>query len=271
MANKQKDYVLGVSDYELERLRFQHTVWKEVTDSFFDKIGVKKGCKILDVGSGPVFVAFDLMKRIGNSGEITALEPSEMYLNYFKDESEKKQWTNTKAILGSVETAELPENYYELIFARWVIGFVPDPGLFLDKLVKSLAPGGIIAIMDYAYDALALYPKGGTFDNMEETVRQYWRHGGGDPYIAAALPKMFKERNIELTTYQPVIQAGGPSSGVYRWADRFFMVHIQQMVDIGVVSQSQGDAMLKDWIEHKENPDSIFFSPVIVNVAGRKP
>jgi len=271
MKNKKsKDYVLGVNDYELERLRFQHGVWKEVTNTFFDKIGVKKGWKVLDVGAGPGFVSFDLMGKIGSDGEITALEPSEMYLNYFKDECRKRGWENTKAILSSVEEAKLPENYYDLIFARWVIAFVPNPELFLDKLVKALAHNGTIAFMDYAYEGLTLYPRGGPFENMAETVRAYWRHGGGDPYIAAKLPMMFKERNIELTNFQPVTLAGGPESGVFRWADKFFSVHVQQMIDIGVVNKDLGNAMLKDWIEHIENPDSIFFSPIIVNITGTK-
>src|SRR4030095_16303809 len=134
---------------------------------------------------------------------------------------------------------------------------------------KSLAPGGIIAFMDYAYDRLTLYPRGGAFENMAETVREYWRHGGGDPYIGAKLPKMFKDRNIELIEYQPVGLAGGPDSGVFRWADKFFSVHVQQMIDLGVVDEKSGDEMLQDWIAHRENPDAIFFSPTIVNVAGR--
>ena len=132
-----------------------------------------------------------------------------MYLNYFKDECSKNGWKNTKAVLSSAEDAELPENYYDLIFARWVIAFVPNPELFLDKLVKSLAPNGTIAFMDYVYEGLSLYPRG-AFEKMADAVRAYWRHGGGDPYIGAKIPKMFKERGIELIEYQPVGLAGTP-------------------------------------------------------------
>ena len=270
MTEKSEEYILGVSDYELERLRFQHGVWKESTDTFFDKIGVKKGWKILDVGSGPGFAAFDLRKRVGDTGAVTALEQSEMFLEYFKSECNKNNWNNVYAVLSSVENAGLLDNQYDLIFVRWVIAFVPDPDLFLDKLMASLKPGGTIAFMDYAYDGLALYPRGGAFENMPDTVRAYWRHGGGDPYIGAKLPLMFKKRNIKVTEFYPVIQAGGPSSGVFQWADKFFTVHIQQMVDIGVTSQELGDEMLKDWTGHRNDPDSVFFSPTIVAIAGKK-
>ncbi|MCI0448753.1 MAG: methyltransferase domain-containing protein [Chlorobi bacterium] len=270
MNKKSDQYILGISEYELNRLEFQHSVWKEVTDTFLEKLQIQKGWKILDVGSGPGFVSFEFLEKVGKTGEVTALEPSEFYLNYFVNKCKEKGWNNTKAIQSAAEDAELPENYYDVIFARWVIAFVPNPDLFMDKLLKSLATGGIIAFMDYAYEGLSLYPRGGAFENMAETVRAYWKHGGGDPYIGAKFPKMFRERNIELVHYRPVVLAGGPASGVLQWADRFFNVHVQQMIDMEIIKQNTGDAMLNDWNEHKQNPDTVFFSPILVNAAGRK-
>lgn len=268
MSNK--DYVLGVSDYELNRLKFQHGVWKEITDSFLEKLDITNGSKILDAGAGPGFVAMDMLNRIGSKGEVTALEPSEMYVNYAQTYVNENNIQNLKIIHGTVETAELPQEYYDVIFARWVISFVPDAGNFLDKLLSSLKPGGIIAFMDYAYEGLALFPKGGAFDKMADAVRAYWVHGGGDPYIGARLPKMFRERNLEMKEYYPVAQCGGPNSGVFQWADKFFTVHIQQMVDLGVISQTDGDAMLTDWNVHKQNKDSVFISPTITVISGKK-
>ncbi len=267
---ENKDYVLGVSDYELERLRFQHGVWKEITDSFLDKLYIATGSKILDAGAGPGFVSTDLLARTGSTGEVTALEPSEMYVNYLNNYTTENNIQNLKVIHGTVETAELPEEYFDVIFARYVISFVPDAEIFLDKLIKSLKPGGIIALMDYVYEGLALFPKGGAFDNMTDAVRAYWVHGGGDPYIGARLPGMFRKRNIEVKEYYPVAQCGGPSSGIFLWADKFLTVHIQQMVDLGVISQSEGDAMHSDWNKHKENEDSVFISPTITVIAGKK-
>lgn len=267
---ENKDYVLGINDYELNRLKFQHGVWKEITDSFFDKLNISFGSKILDAGAGPGFVSFDLLERTGSSGEVTALEPSEMYIRHLKNEIKNREINNIKVIHGSVETADLPEKYYDLIFARWVISFVPDADSFLDKLILALKPGGTIAFMDYAYEGLALFPKGGAFDNMADAVRAYWVHGGGDPYIGARLPGMFRKRNITISELFPMVQAGGPTSGVFQWADKFFTVHIQQMVEIGVIKQNEGDEMLKDWIEHRTNEDTIFISPTIIAIAGKK-
>jgi len=45
---------------------------------------------------------------------------------------------------------------------------------------------------------------------------------------------------------------------------------MQKMADNGLANQADADDMLNDWIEHFENPDSVFFSPPVLKVAGRK-
>lgn len=266
----EKEYLLGANDTELQRLQFQHDVWKDITEGFFNRLNLKKGIRILDAGAGPGFVSLDLLERTGKESEITVLEPSELFINYLKSYSANKKITNFKFINDKVENIPLPDNYYDFIFLRWVIAFVADPELFLEKLTSSLAPGGIIAIQDYAYEGISLFPQGGAFDEIPDAVRKYYNSTGGDPYITTKIPKMFKNLGIELIDFKPNVLAGGPHSGVYEWANKFFSTHIQHMADKGIVTQDKADAMLNDWIEHRNSEDSIFFSPIVVDVAGKK-
>jgi SAM-dependent methyltransferase len=268
-VSEQKEYLLGVNPVELDRLRFQHSVWKGVTDRFFDRLGVGKGWKCLDVGAGPGFVAIDLRERVGAGGEVVALEPSEMYLHHFGEEVRRRGWSNVHCVQGTAETASLPPHSFDLVFARWVIGFVPDPERFLTQLFATLRPGGVIALQDYVYEGLSLHPMGGPFDQMADAVRAYWRIGGGDPYIAARIPHFFRKHGLHLVDYTPTCLAGGPDSAVFEWAHRFFQAHTQVMVDKGIVTQAKGDAMWSDWLTHKANPDTVFISPIVVDMAGK--
>ena len=265
------DYLLGVSQTELERLHFQHSVWGHVTNKFFDRLNIQKEWKCLDVGAGPGFVSMDLRERVGENGEITVLEPSKFYLEWFEQEAGKKGWKNITFVNGTAESSQLPEKYYDLIFARWVIGFVSDPEKFLGQLLRSLRPGGVIAIQDYIYEGLSLFPRGGPFEGMPDVIRAYWRSGSGDPDIAARIPMMFRKFGIRLKEYSPNVLSGGPESGVMEWAHRFFTTHIQTMVDKGIITQHQGDAMWKDWLDHRSNPDAIFVSPIVFDIAGVLP
>jgi SAM-dependent methyltransferase len=268
--SENKEYILGVNQTELERLEFQHNVWRKVTDSFLERINIQKGWKCLDVGAGPGFVSMDLRKQVGEDGEVTALEPSELYLDYFKEQCKKKNLKNIKFIQGNLEDVNLKDEYYDLIFLRWVIDFVPEPEKFLLKLLGALKKGGVIAIEDYNYEGISLFPNGGAFDNIPNVVRAYWRAGGGDPYFVSKIPPIFKKNNIELLDFSPVGLAGDSSSGVFEWANKFFLVHLQIMADMKIISQKEADDIWSDWSAHKNNPETVFFSPVVVDVIGRK-
>ena len=155
-STHNSDYLLGVNQQELERLQFQHSVWGPVTRKFLDRIGVQKGWRCLDVGAGPGFVSIDLRNMVGETGEVTALEPSEFYLDWLREQTSVQQWKNVHYIQGTAEQAALPSRYYDLVFVRWVIAFVPYPEKFLTQLFATLRVGGIIAIQDYYYEGLSL-------------------------------------------------------------------------------------------------------------------
>lgn len=264
------EYLLGSDRSEFERLEFQHNVWRENTNAFFDRIGVGKGWHCLDVGAGPGFVSLDLRERVDLTGSVTALEPSALFLDHLAQIVQKKNWKNMHLIRSTVEETVLPQERYDLIFARWVIAFVAHPENFFLKLLAALKPGGIIAFQDYYYEGLSLYPRGGPFDHMADAVRAYYKTVGGDPYITGKLREWFRRHGLTLIDYTPHSYAGGPDSPIFEWAHRFFSTHIQKMVEKKATSQMQGDAMLADWNAHRSNPDALFFSPVVVDVAGRK-
>jgi SAM-dependent methyltransferase len=198
------------------------------------------------------------------------VEPARYYLEYFRNVAQSRGWRNIRYYHGPAETVALPKDTYDLIFVRWVIGFVPDPETFIANLLPSLRNGGIIAIQDYLYDGLALHPMGGAFDHALETVIRHWKSGGGDAFIAAKIPKMFRHHGLKLIDYSPHCLAGGPDSDVIEWAHKFFTKHMDLMVESGATTREMGDAMLADWYEHRKNPDTIFCSPIVVDMAGRK-
>ena len=262
------EYLLGVNNQELERLRFQHGVWKSVTDNFLDRLKVQRGWNCLDVGAGPGFVSMDLLERVAEEGSVTALEPSKFYAGWFENHARQRSWKNVTVINATVDAASLPERTYDLIFARWVIAFVPDPEKFLVKLLPALRPNGIIAFQDYYYEGLSLYPRGGAFDKMADVVRAHYSTGGGDSYVTGKLPALFRKYGVRIREFSPHSLAGGPDSDIMEWGHRFFTVHARHMIDKKLMTQEEGNAMISDWLAHRENPDALFFSPIVVDVAG---
>ena len=267
-SNQHNSYLLGVNQQELERLQFQHTVWGHVTKKFLGRLNVGKGWRCLDVGAGPGLVSMDLWELVCETGEVTALDPSQFYLEWLKKQADDKGWTNVQCSQGTAESADLPSRYYDLIFVRWVIAFVPDPEKFLVPLFSSLRTGGIIAIQDYYYEGLSLFPHGGPWDTMPDIVRAYYRSGGGDAYVTAKIPTIFRKHGLNVVDFTPTCLSGGPTSRVMEWAHTFFSNHVPLMGQKGVISSDQVEALMADWNAHRQNPDALFFSPLVVDIAG---
>ena len=265
------EYLLGVNQKELDRLRHQHMTWKEVTDAFLDRIGVTAGWRCLDAGSGPGFVSADLRERIGEGGELTSLEQAGYYLEWIRAEAKKKNWDNVTLVEGPVEEVELPDETFDLIILRWVGSFAKDPAAFLQKLVPALRSGGVIAIQDYYYEGLSLYPHGGAFDRIAGYARAYYESAGGDLYVTAKVPGILRELGLTVSDFKPNQLAGGPESHVMEWGHQYFTVHIPIMAEKGLMTSGERDALVADWLEHRKDPDALYFSPSVVDVAARKP
>ena len=131
-----EDYILGINETEFDRLKFQHSVWGGLSRELFSRLKISKGMNCLDVGSGPGFVSVDIRELVGDEGKLTVLEPSGEYLNFFKSVVSKNNWDNVKFIQGSVEDSSLEDNFFDFIFVRWVIAFVPNPIDFLKILMR---------------------------------------------------------------------------------------------------------------------------------------
>ena len=115
-----------------------------------------------------------------------------------------------------------------------------------------------------------MFPEGGGFENAFDILKKYWAHGGGDFYIGNRLPEIFSKLGLQIIDFKPNCLAGGPDSGVFNWADKFFTIHIPKMVEMGIISKDYAAIFLDDWNDHKVNKYSIFFSPLVVDVCGRK-
>jgi tRNA A58 N-methylase Trm61 len=71
-------YVLGHTEYELERLARQARLVDPITRRFFVAAGIADGMRVLDVGSGAGHTAMLLADIVGPGGEVVGADLSEL-------------------------------------------------------------------------------------------------------------------------------------------------------------------------------------------------
>ena len=100
-------------------------VGKNYYKPFFRSISFNGNEKILDFGCGGGTGAKSIARLLKEGGSLTCIDTSE----YWTDKARKrlKNFLNTKILCGDIRDADVPGNFYDMIFIMHVIHDIP-PG-----------------------------------------------------------------------------------------------------------------------------------------------
>ncbi len=265
------EYLLGHGEHEWDRLDEQHLVWRHTLLDALAPLGIGPGSRLLEVGCGNGVLLRDLASIVGPRGRAVGIERDPSAVARARQTLAELPWAEVRQDdLFELHPAD-PADAFDLVVARWVLAWLPTPERALAHLVPQLRPGGLLLVQDYDYDSIRLEPPQAALVHLFEAMTQGYALNGGDVWCAVRLPRLYVEAGLELIEVEPHCKAGGPDSGVFRWAERFFRQHVQRLVDDGLLSAAERDASLTGWDTARATPGSVFFSPLVVNVVGRRP
>ena len=264
-------YVLETGEREIERLGFQHEVWSPITERFLDRLSIPLGARVLDLGCGPGFVLESLARRVGKGGSVVAFDESPRWIEHLRSRSWPANSARIEIVEQRMEAAQFKANSFDLIFARWVLSFPPDVETTVRRLGQALVPGGVLAIEDYQHEGISLYPDSPGFRAAIRATRALYKSRGGDAFVAGSLPGWMRAAGLELIDMTPNVICGGPQSQAFRWAGKFFPHYSLMLVEQGLLQADERERFLAEWGSAEKNPDAMFFSPMVVDIAARKP
>ena len=147
MGKETRDYPLGYSAQEAQRLEDQAARLQDLTEDVLRRAGLRPGMRVLDLGSGAGDVSLLAAKIVGNDGIVLGIE---------KASSSVEIARRRVAALGvqnvGFEHSGLAEfatdRTFDAIIGRFVLSYVPERAAVLRKLTRHLAAGGIIAVLE---------------------------------------------------------------------------------------------------------------------------
>jgi ubiquinone/menaquinone biosynthesis C-methylase UbiE len=109
----------------------------------------KAGTIVADVGAGDGTYSFVAAQKVGPSGRIYATEIDTEKLKNVRAEVTKRKVENIIVVEGTADDTKLPSSCCDTIFLRHVYHHLTQPQEFDRNLVRSLKPGGHLAIIDF--------------------------------------------------------------------------------------------------------------------------
>ncbi len=115
-----------------------------------DRVGIRPGLRVLDLGCGPGFWTLPLAKMVGTQGKVWALDVSQELLDLLAERTPPAQ---VHLLRGELPTINLPDDSVDLVWGAFVIHEVEPLDILIREIRRVLISQGKVAILDWRPDA----------------------------------------------------------------------------------------------------------------------
>ena len=267
----ETDYVLGTHDEEVARLGLQHRVWRSVVTDCWERAGLTRGSRVIDVGAGPGYATADLAEIVGPTGAVLAIERSARFLAVARERCAQRGLTQVEFREGDLMELSLGDVRFDASWCRWVASFVSSPQTLIEKIAGALRPGGIAIFHEYSdYETFRFMPMKPALENFCTEVMQSWRASGGEPNIARQLPPLLTAAGFRVIDIRPHVRTVSPREYTWQWPTRFIEINLARLQELGRVTPEWVAEVRQAFQETETNPDAWFTTPMFLEIIARR-
>jgi ubiquinone/menaquinone biosynthesis C-methylase UbiE len=165
-------------------------------------LALQPGETVLDIGSGPGFLADEMAAEVGPEGAVHGVDPSESMLAIAR-----RRQTPVRYATGDALALPFADATFDAAVATQVYEYVPDMPAALTEARRVLRPGGRLLILDTDWDAIVWHSS--DRDRMLRVLEK-WNDHLADPYLPRRLPGLLRRAGFALaaTTIHPILNRG---------------------------------------------------------------
>lgn len=112
-------------------------------------LAIVPGATVADVGAGSGALVPAISRRLGEKGRLYATDVNRERLEELRQLVADRSLTNVGVVEGAAAATNLPDACCDAIFMRLVYHHFGDPPAMNASLLRSLKPGGRMAVVDF--------------------------------------------------------------------------------------------------------------------------
>lgn len=233
-------YVLGHSDWEMERLATQARLVDPFTRRFFERAGIGAGMRVLDVGSGAGDTAFLLAGLVGASGSVIGVDRSAAALETARRRAAERSLAQIRFIEGPLDQVAFDQPF-DAIAGRYVLMFQPDPVALLRALSRHARSGSLVAFHEPDWDDTRSRPTAALYDRCCRWIVETIQKTGADEHMGTKLHATFVAAGLPAPTMglETLIAGGEKVADAARLITDIVRTIAPEMERLGVASASE--------------------------------
>ncbi|QGU32883.1 methyltransferase domain-containing protein [Thermochromatium tepidum ATCC 43061] len=156
----------------------------EQSPKIMERLPLKAGDRVVDIGSGPGFYSFKFAERVGPTGQVLAFDTKESHIDYLNGLANKWGLKQLKGAVSSVDGFEIPEpgtadlvfmcSLYHILYG--VSSQAEREGM-IASIHKALKPDGRLVVVDNGPVQAGLLPYHGPYIRQELIASQLQAYG----------------------------------------------------------------------------------------------
>lgn len=162
-------------------------------------LDLRTGERVLDVGSGPGLLAFEMGRTVGASGAVCGVDISEPMVAMAKARCASQPWVTFQT--GDATRLPVPDEAFDVAVSTQVYEYVGDVASALAELRRVLRHGGRALIIDTDWDSIVWYS---TDQARMSRVLTAWREHLVDPHLPRTLSTKLRQAGFSVKRQQVI-------------------------------------------------------------------
>ena len=235
---------------------------------------LKPHMRILDVGCGPGTITAGLARYVPD-GRVTGIDSAQAVVGQAREQAADQ--ANVDFAVGDVYALDYPDDTFCVTHAHQVLQHLSDPVRALREMRRVTKPGGLVAVRDADYGAMAWFPDSGPLDEWRDLYRKVARSNGGEPDAARRLHVWAREAGLaDLTVSASTWTYATQDERAWwggLWADRTLKsAYAESAVKGGHATHADLERVAQGWRDWARDQDGWFCvvnGEVLARVLGR--
>jgi SAM-dependent methyltransferase len=119
------------------------------------RLGLTTGECVLDIGSGPGLLAYEMAAIVGSNGRVCGIDTSEDMLAISRERCAEEPWVEFRK--ADATRLLFADESFDAAVSTQVYEYVADVPAALGELYRVLRPGGRALVLDSDWDSVAIY------------------------------------------------------------------------------------------------------------------